>query len=324
MLRFMLIFAVVAVSPGCISRLSVKKVSDSPCDDNVKGFRYCLSRPFVIVQVAILVSEETRIITKPKCAGTQPPIFTTELRSGRSREVTSDELSALKRKFGAGEQIKQVAGQSENDRIRQSALDAGNISTADALDIPSTTPAKLTDKDSVQGKIRIVYLPDPDEQYAIHDKSCLCKGAYKLNFRNGWELTDVSSEHDATAVALELLTTIQTAIGAAKSVETAQIDRQKAIAEAYAKEQEKKDANANKDGMGKDLYQVTVRRYIKPGVYRINKPWEIEGGLQAHAGCDLLSSLGLTLHEIVETQTLPAISQPITPLGKMKGGEIGR
>ena len=50
----------------------------------------------------------------------------------------------------------------------------------------------------LEGKIQVVFLPDFEERYAVESKNCLTKNAYALNFRHGWELTDVSSEADST------------------------------------------------------------------------------------------------------------------------------
>jgi hypothetical protein len=65
----------------------------------------------------------------------------------------------------------------------------------------------------VNGPIQIIFLPDMDEQYAIRSENFVSKSDFSLQFRNGWELTDVSGNHDSTPVALELIKTINAARG---------------------------------------------------------------------------------------------------------------
>ena len=82
------------------------------------------------------------------------------------------------------------------------------------------TPASAKDRHSVHlnGHIQIVFLPDMDEQYAIESRNFVSKSSFTLKFQDGWELSDVYADHDATPVALELLNTIDQAIDTAKTL----------------------------------------------------------------------------------------------------------
>src|SRR5262249_55747980 len=106
----------------------------------------------------------------------------------------------------------------------------------------------------------------------------------RLNFANGAELTHVGGDHDATTVAFELLNTIQSAIQAGQTVGTAAITRQGKILAAKA---------GTKFSLGeKRVWTLVETSWIKPGLYRLNKPWEMEGQPQP-TGCGLLAQLGL-------------------------------
>lgn len=336
----------VASLTGCTSRLSVKKVLEGPTGDQVKGFRYHLSRPYVVVQKPILVSEQIRVGQFKPGEGKSPPgargqaggtgSAVVELRSPRVRELDTRELESLKHHVEASSDVRRVshAVDEAEDKAAQKVLETNSAFDATVPSdvgthqpIPTDTHTQKTDKNRLQGNIKVIFLPDLDETYAVQDCSIMAKSAYKLSFRDGWELTDVSGEFDSTTVAVELLTVLDNAINKAQSIEEARIERQKAIADAAAQAEEKKKQNNlldNREAARPNYFQEITRTYIKPGVYRINKPWEIEGGLQAHQGSDLLSSLGLTLCQVTERQILYAEEVDITTLGKAKTGEVGR
>jgi hypothetical protein len=308
---------------GCTSRLAVKKVAEEG-DDRVTGFRYYLSRPYVVVQQPILVSETVRVGTfRPEeREGKDLGPCITDLKKPGVKEVGVADLQAIKQRLQVDAAVKPVAFQETEDSLPDpqllraaadgtaAALDTVPSDVGKHLEAPTGDPKGLSDKDRLKGSIKVFFLPDFEECYAVHCKSAIAKSAYKLTFRDGWELTDVAGEFDSTTFAIELLTAIDNAINSAKQVSEAGIDRQKAVADAYAKDAATKRANAaNKDRADAQKithYQEIVRVYIKPGIYRINKPWEIEGGLQAQHGQGLLTSLGLTLQQVTERQVLPA------------------
>jgi hypothetical protein len=227
-------------------------------------------------------------------------------------ELTASELQALRsqmKNYGvvqasAAEQDSEFASQPPAPSVSASTGQPGIASTAGATAqaVPATTAPRTATDTSLKGSIRVVFLPDFEEAYAIRHHNQLSKGNYKLNFRDGWQLTDVSGEFDSTPVALEVLNTIDKAIGAIQTIEEASIDREKAVIEAAQKAQDARKAADNKDGVrqDQDYYQVVTRTWIKPGVYRINKPWEVESGLAPQPASGLLTSMGLTLYEVSE------------------------
>jgi hypothetical protein len=153
----------------------------------------------------------------------------------------------------------------------------------------------------LKGDIEIIFLPDLDEQYAVHNCNVLSKSAYQLYFKDGWQLTDVSGEFDSTAVPLEILNFIDNAITAAKNVATAGIDQQARILGAA-------DVSGNTPSLtaGRTVYQVITSTYLKPGVYRINKPWECDQDHPA-TGCGLLANMGLATFEATRVEVNPTL-----------------
>jgi hypothetical protein len=175
----------------------------------------------------------------------------------------------------------------------------------------TTEPATATRSSvsDLQGDIKIVFLPDMDEQYAIESRNVFSKSSFGLQFRHGWELTDVSGNHDSTPVALELFATINAAVDAAKALSTSSMSALGGTASKIAP----KDFGNAKD-YKKQFYILKRTTVLKPGIYRINKPSEMEEG--AHlTGCGLLAKLGL------ETFTMVEIS-PYVPSTSGGGGTM--
>jgi hypothetical protein len=347
---------------GC-ANLQVKKVAEykrlSGEDEHVKGFRYYLSRPYVVVRAPILVSEVVTtyaVHQPPKCPNELGKEQVTRINSssGALESVSEQELKHLRRLIQPAQPIQQVAhghGQRPTlpaapvvvippkeeekppiPRLAEAAVDTPkdvSIRTAqvtgnetddnaasggrDPLSIPTITKdAELTDRETavLTGDIRVIFLPDLDEQYAVHNCNFLSKSAYTLHFKDGWELTDVGGEFDSVAVPLEILNFIDTAIEAAKSVAVAEVNRE-GQANRY-----------NVHGLPPHLktgehkfYQLTTSTYLKPGVYRINKPWEIDP-CAGETGCGLLVKLGLATFEtqrLVPDPDVKALATGLSP-----------
>src|SRR5262249_58189375 len=53
------------------------------------------------------------------------------------------------------------------------------------------------------------------------------------------------------------------------------------------------------------LYRVVTSIYLKPGVYRVNKPWEMEGDHPV-SGCGLLAKMGLATFEASRVEINPS------------------
>lgn len=136
------------------------------------------------------------------------------------------------------------------------------------------------------------YLPDFDEQYAIKSRNIIAKTDFRLDFGEGSELLGVSAEHDTTALALAVLRTIDKVINSEKDIQEAKIDRAVAI------QGEKKGAEFADKDRGVEYYFLVETTYIKPGMYRLNKPWECAAATTG--GCGLLTKLGLPTVVTVE------------------------
>src|SRR5205823_2203529 len=98
--------------------------------------------------------------------------------------------------------------------------DAPKPAAPSAVFSTDPAPSARSSVAELKGDIQILFLPDMDEQYAIQSKNVFSKSSFGLQFRHGWELTDVSGNHDSTPVALELFATINSAVDAAKALST--------------------------------------------------------------------------------------------------------
>ncbi len=197
-----------------------------------------------------------------------------------------------------------TGGAASGDAGAGGAATGGGASSVDsnASSTQYLTDAKIVgtipDDDVLTGAIQVVYLPDLDEQYVIKSKNWLAKSTFALAFRNGTELAQVDAEHDATTVTIALLDLLQTAIGTAAQVAQTGIQQS---AQSKKSAQQSGPAGGQDTGGGPppptdktQIYQMVERVYIKPGLYRLNKPWEISGpGCDTPTGMGLLAKLGL-------------------------------
>jgi hypothetical protein len=170
-------------------------------------------------------------------------------------------------------------------------------SSASGASLQQPTLAGVQHTPPLTGDMAILYLPDLDEQYVIKSCNLVAKSAFGLAFRNGSELVEVQGDHDSTAFPLALLQQVQKAIAAAQGVEEQRAAQQLKSLKATQGAAMMEVRAAPGDQL---VWQLIERTSIKPGVYRLNKPWEIEEG---HApqptGCGLLAKLGLpTVTEI--------------------------
>jgi hypothetical protein len=161
----------------------------------------------------------------------------------------------------------------------------------------------------LKGNIDVVFLPDFDEQYAVNNCNVLAKSSYGLRFRDGWQLVGVDGKFDSTTVAIALLQTIDSAIQTAQSLATTALDTRAKLEAA----QKKVNNIVNRDARGRPMPYVVLEvkreRVIPPGLYRINKPWEVEEGA-APCGPGLLGKMGLPTVEMVSVTKAEVHDQP--------------
>lgn len=286
----------VASATGCASNLVVSKVALADREagrDHQDGFRYYLPRPYIAVQDKVLVSERRSLVilnptTEAVCfldgdrKGQQVKLADLRVTDagGAARPMTPDEIARLRGILKEPGGVQPVAFAQDGT--------GGLQPNVDSLAVPAKENITAGTAVTLDGKIQVLFLPDLDEQYAIKSRNILAKSAFRLNFKDGYDLTHAGGNHDSTTVALEVLNTVQTAIQAAQTVGSAGI---KARAKALG--------GGGGDGAKLVLDQKLVwtlveTTSIRPGLYRLNKPWEDDGGPQP-TGCGLLAQLGLPL-----------------------------
>jgi len=149
---------------------------------------------------------------------------------------------------------------------------------------------------STEGAIRILFLPDMEEQYAVHHHNFASNSQYKMSFQDGWMLRGVDGEFDSTDVVEDIFKTIDAAVNSAKTLGVTRLGGTpgEAAADLIAVDAAKM---TGKDGVERLVFQVTRTTFIKPGMYRINKPWECDS--VPPVGLGLLQQLGLPVDTTV-------------------------
>jgi hypothetical protein len=323
--RFGISVALALPLTGC-ANMEVKKVPlDMRIhrqDDHVRGFRYYLSRPYVVVQAAVPVSEKmTLVVLRQQAltflegarAGQTIPLdhlAVTNPATGQLQPVSAAELTAMREVLKNGSKL-QTAGSDDSRQAAPDSLEQAALDASGPLGLPGSPKQTPPSTVSVEGSIQIVFLPDLDEQYTVKSCNILAKTAFGLTFKDGWQLTDVSGEHDSTTVTLELINLLNTAINAAHDVGVAEIKAGGSAGPQVARDVAEQ-PNIN---VGENVFQLVERTYIKPGVYRLNKPWEIEHPEALH-GCGLLAKLGLpavTEVQLLRPMQATSVYQPTAP-----------
>jgi hypothetical protein len=303
--------------------------------DHADGFRYYLSRPYVLVKAPIQVATQKSLVTveqtddNKNCQvsfldgarqGQQAKLSELSVTSPGSpevRKITAAEVAELQQairdpavqRTGADP----LGGGTGTDMSNASDT-ASNTKSLNGISLPglqaaypktNPSPPRTSDLGPLSsGNISIVYLPDLDEQYAVKSKNCLSKSSFGLIFTDGWQLSDVNAEHDSTPVAIELLNTIKTAVQAAEKIAEAAIPSAPPAPKGGTPNL-LSPAGTTPSNEHVQLYYLTQTTYIKPGLYRLNKPWETEGGQPMPVGCGLLAKLGLTT--VTEVQLTPFV-----------------
>jgi hypothetical protein len=163
----------------------------------------------------------------------------------------------------------------------------------------------------LKGQIDVVFLPDMDEQYAVHNRNWLAKSTYGLNFKDGWQLVSVNGEFDSTTVAIEVLNTVDAAVNAAKRVGIAGIGGAGGASPAGAASREVDAAKLRMDNKKYVFVEVVRQTYLKPGFYRINKPWEVSHPEEL-VGAGLLAKMGLETVTVTTIRPATLESPPAT------------
>jgi hypothetical protein len=330
-LKLLAALAAVLTFTGCVSQLSVRKVPldrrVEGRDDHIHGFRYYLSRPYVLVKEPILVSREVQLKYVDPCSEeakvlgfvrlpsevTMTEAVCTRAGDGVVEPMSQDQWASMRRFLEAKTQAavrtrpsaQELADIAAGDNVfEMTSLQQAGFQPSSREDIVDANPGFLyadetklkapsgADTVTLEGPIDIVFLPDMDEQYAVHNRNWLAKSSYDLQFKDGWKLEGVDGSFDSTTVAIALLETIDSALSSAKKVALAGIETRPGAVPLAAKEDAPLPYMVPRKSDGPLMMEVHRETYILPGLYRINKPWEM-GGIDTSAGCGFLTKLGL-------------------------------
>lgn len=342
----------VCLMNGCanfvVRKVPVESLSPEK-EAHLKGFRYYLSRPYVLVKKAIPVSTESQLfVVDKKLLGTaqveplpaqlekaaaQGGLSRLDAKKEALETVTPDEWKRFRAQIEEKGAIVQTSGHGGtvspqvNVEVRSNptqTIDPSKIevSSRDYVSGKETKKANKTGDSTVaaddlklsgtktvdlKGDIQVVFLPDFEEQYAVHNNNIIAKSDYKLRFKDGWQLQGVSGDFDSTTVALELLNTIDSAINAARNIARGSLGLSPAAAPSGREK-----ASVLLKNTKEPVLEMVRTTYIKPGLYRINKPWEMGAGLKPQ-GTGLLAKMGLKMIHTVEWRKANPVKDPATP-----------
>lgn len=173
---------------------------------------------------------------------------------------------------------------------------------------PTTAPAPAP---LATGPIQVVFLPDFDEQYVIKSKNMLAKSAFSLAFAADSTLSEVQGEHDATTLTISLLQQVQGAIDAAKGIFGAPASPASSSSSVTSAKTAATKAAGAKEALPRKptaAYFLVETCYIRPGLYRLNKPWEMTGPDAFPPGAGLLTKLGLPV--AIDIDLVPVTPTP--------------
>lgn len=274
--------------------------------DNQKGFRYYLSRPYVVIAKAVPIATETEEVELVEVVSKRDKNvsqlgFRSRLpapgRPGTSRlyDRSGKPLNLDEWEEGTGYKARmlQPKGGENNAMLPQLKL-------APQEDTPPAGDGTGTD---APPGIQVVMLPDFEEQYAIRNHNVAAKSAYDLHFTDGWQLESVNGTWNATEIPVRLLQSISKVIKAAEVLQLQTM--QSAPARTFAAPQPFK-----MNAAGAPVVVRLVRSYyLEPGIYRIQKSWERQE-CEVHsigAAAGLLSDLGLEVRQTVRIDSAPEI-----------------
>lgn len=325
MAKVLLVGCLLIAVCGC-AKLEVTKITPSQralgCADCVKGMRYYMSRPYVSIKRPILVVSTSELYlahpdgtpvddelngqSQPSLKlqrkignGSRPGGANAQDAGGRTADTSSRSSETASRSSAVRADAAQdsAPGGDSNETNVVSEV-SGGIGTAGVPLKPQAPPEASAEGNQpvdVSADIEIIYLPDFDEQYAMQGRNCFSKQTYGVRFEEGWKLTGVNVETDSTPTPIEFLNLINKAIQAARNLGVTSIDPNASplpltgVSDAANIAAEVTHQNADKEGLV--LYEFVTETHIKPGIYRINKPWETGGMTNVETG--LLGQLGL-------------------------------
>jgi hypothetical protein len=109
---------------------------------------------------------------------------------------------------------------------------------------------------------QVAFLPDFEEQYAIHNCNFLAVTKYKYTFCNGTELVSMAGSYDSTDVPVKIIETVGKLVEAAGAIAKAKLGGAAKSELGYA------------EGGATARFWIRTEQSIEPGIYRIQKSWE--------------------------------------------------
>jgi hypothetical protein len=153
--------------------------------------------------------------------------------------------------------------------------------------------------------LQVVMLPDFEEQMAIKDCNAAAYSTYSLRFKDGWQLTTVNGSWDATAVPVNILKVISSAISAAADVRAQELAQRPTPGTQEFTTNTVTRSSAIVRG-------VRMRRYIiQPGIYKLLKQSERQFDAQLSPSADgLFTNLGIP---VSEEKSVHVLADEVTP-----------
>jgi hypothetical protein len=287
-------------------------------DTHIKGFRYYVSRPYLAVTGRIKVAEtKTRALLvpvhDPVACGDGWGLLTYERGPCGvpvPRLLTLDGLPAPEAwrwkhtPSAAPPPMTKVEPTAFTQAAPPGPVPTGGACAAPDLNVCLEAAVTVTppppilpppDGEEPEGQMRVVYLPDFEEQVAVKDCNFLARSKYSLLFRDGWQLLSVDGTHDATEVAVRMLETVRQAIGLAGEVEARRISDLPVEAAPLPPLGPPAGPREFK-GLVAIRVEITRTLYIEPGFYRLNKASEMADD-ECRTGAGVLADMGIATIE---------------------------
>lgn len=277
-------------------------------DDHVKGFRYYVSRPYLVVAHRVCVGQHLVVGYLMQDPGADPKRYIVE---------TIDEAGSPRYLDTQGHQVETPKDPSKLVPVEHIAAGktpgSGAAGGKDAKDLmegkktgiyprPARAAANEGGTSTPEENFQFVMLPDFEEQIAIKDCNFAAKGKYTLKFGDGWQLRSVSGSWDSTEVAVKALQVLSTAVKAAAEVQKHKLDKMP-----IPPSPGKKDEGAPPKKF--QLVAFVQATYVEPGFYRLQKSSERkhaehDGNKAPCAEMGILSDLGIPTTSEIKMELL--------------------
>jgi hypothetical protein len=307
-------------SSGC-ANLEATKVPLSArihgCDNGQKydGFRYYMSRPHIVVSERVDLGSTHQlarlaVLSHPQSDDMKEVIVLEPLMEHDQRywNFESGELLDVDGYKEQGYRINTFVSPAENSDAAKSigeGSSSGVLQTAlmQQVNVPDvlgrdaisrSLALSVLDGDGEKPVIvkpeafQVFHLPDFEEQMRVKHKNCLAYSKIDLHFADGWQLQEAGGSFDSTEVAARVLQSLSSAISASTEVQAAALKKLPATPAGGP-------SSADILGNAKERDEVVVlvkeSQYIVPGIYRLQKSWEMANGANGPRG--MLTNLGL-------------------------------